>query len=593
MGALRYAGAGALAVTALAVAAGTGDPAAAGVAADDPPNVVVVMTDDQTQASLPFMTTVESELAAQGATFANNFTNWPLCCPSRATFYTGQYAHNHRVLGNSPPDGGWVSFDDSSTLPVWLQQAGYRTIHIGKYLNGYGEGDNPPAYVPPGWNEWYAATAGTTQSVYNYTLNQNGSLVDRAAAVTDFKQDVFSDLAVDAIQRNAPGGPFFMGVMYTAPHSGGPNPSPQPPSNCGATAKPAPRHADSFNGEPLPIPPNFNEADVSDKPAAIQALPAITAAETTTIQRKYRCRIESLLSVDEGVARILDALEAAGELDNTLVVFTSDNGFFHGEHRVQNGKNRIYEEAARVPLVMRGPGVPAGVTVDDLAINADLAPTILDATGATAGLVQDGRSLLPFAEHPDRFHGRELLIEKGDVTDDSDDDGVIQSGTFSAIHTGRYVYVANATGELELYDLATDPYQLDNQVNNPAYDAVEADLASRLATLRSCAGETCRTKPDLRLKVPKSHREGGRSCREAKDFIARVRGSAAADLVLVSFSVGSEAAGQAKAGPFKKEILPRLLRAKNRPEIRVTAELLDGRLQSLQKRVRICPARAR
>jgi arylsulfatase A-like enzyme len=584
MGVRRYAGVAALTVMAVGIAAGGGD-AAAG---DQPqPNIVVVMTDDQTQASLPFMTTVESELAANGATFSNNFTNWPLCCPSRATFYTGQYAHNHGVLGNSPPDGGWVNFNDASTLPVWLQAAGYHTIHIGKYLNGYGEGTNDPAYVPPGWNEWNAATAGSTQSVYNYTLNRNGSLVDYGAAVTDFKQDVFSDLAVDAINRNAPGGPFFMGVMYTAPHAGGPNPSPQPPTNCGSSAKPAPRHADSFNNEPLPIPPNYNEADVSDKPAAIQALPAITEQQTTTIQRKYRCRIESLLSVDEGVGRILDALQASGELDNTVIVFTSDNGFFHGEHRVQNGKNRLYEEALRVPLVVRGPGVPAGVTVDDLSINADLASTVAEAAGATPGLPQDGRSLLPFAEHPDRFHGRELLIEKGDVGDEPDDE-TPQSGTFSAIHTSRYVYAENVTGERELYDLEVDPYELDNQVNNPTYDAVEADLASRLATLRSCAGDTCRTQPDLRLKLPKSHRENGRSCRDPRDFVARLRGAAAADLVLASFGVGTEQAGEAKAGPFKSEILPRLLRAKNRPEVRVTAHLLDGRIQSLQKRVRIC-----
>ncbi len=574
-----------MATVALGVIVGT--PAAGQEEPAARPNVVVVMTDDQTQASLALMPTVQSELAANGATFANSFTNWPLCCPSRATFYTGQYAHNHHVLGNSPPDGGWVSFDDASTLPVWLQQAGYHTVHIGKYLNGYGEGDNPPAYVPPGWNEWNAATAGTTQSVYDYTLNQNGALVGRGAAVADFKQDVFSDLAVDAIQRNAPEGPFFMGVMYTAPHSGGPNPNPQPPSNCGSSAKPAPRHADSFNNEPLPIPPSYNEADVSDKPAAIQALPSITEARFTNTQRRYRCRIESLLSVDEGVGRIVDALEAAGELDETIIVFTSDNGFFAGEHRVETGKNRVYEEAVRVPLVIRGPGVPAGVTVDDLAINADLAPTIVEAAGATAGRVPDGRSLLPFAEHPDRFHGRELLLEKGDVVDDDDDDAP-QSGTFAAIHTGRYVYVENLTGELELYDLELDPYQLDNQVNNPAYDAVEADLASRLASLRSCAGESCRTKPDLRLKLPKSKRENGRSCRNPRDFIARIRGAGAADLVLVSFGVGTAEAGEAKAGPFKKEILPRLLRAKNRPEIRVTAELLDGRKLTLQKRVRIC-----
>ncbi len=588
MGVRRYAGIAALAMVGLGAAVGGGgSPARAGEQAQ-PPNVVVVMTDDQAQASLPLMPTVASELGGNGATFANSFTNWPLCCPSRATFYTGQYAHNHRVLGNQPPVGGWSSFNDTNTLPVWLQAAGYHTVHVGKYLNGYGEDANDPAYVPPGWNEWYAATAGTTQTVYNYTLNQNGSLVSRGAAVTDFKQDVFSDLAVDAIQRNAPGGPFFLGVMYTAPHSGGPNPNPNPPSNCfGAAPKPAPRHADAFNSEPLPVAPNYNEADVSDKPAAIQALPPITDDQTQAIRRKYRCRIESLLSVDDGVGRILDALEAAGELENTLVVFTSDNGFFHGEHRVQTGKNRVYEEAVRVPLVIRGPGVPAGVTVDDLAINADLAPTILEAAGVAAGLPQDGRSLLPFAAHPKRLHGRELLLEKGSVVD-GDDDEVQQSDTFSAVHTSRYVYVENITGERELYDLAVDPYQLQNQINNPAYDAVEAALASRLASLRSCAGESCRTKPDLNLKLPRSHREHGRSCRDPQDFIARVRGSGASQLVRAGFTVGGSEAGHDRSGPFKKEIRPRLLRAKKRPEIRVLAELLDGRELSLQKQVRIC-----
>jgi arylsulfatase A-like enzyme len=546
------------------------------------------MTDDQTQASLEKMGTVRSDLAAQGATFADSFTNWPLCCPSRVTFYTGQYAHNHKVLGNSPPDGGFQRFDDDSTLPVWLKQAGYHTIHVGKYLNGYGEDATNSTYVPPGWDEWYAGTAGSTQDVYDYTLNQNGTLVDYGAAVEDFKQDVFSDLAVDAINRNAGGGPFFMGVMYTAPHSGGPNPNPHPPTNCGTSAKPAPRHATAFDSERLPTPPNFNEADVSDKPAAIQAMPVIDQPDFANMQRRYRCRIESLLSVDDGVGRIVDALEAAGELDNTLIMFTSDNGFFAGEHRVQNGKDRVYEESVRVPLVMRGPGIPGGVAVEDLAVNADLASTVLDAAGVSAGLPQDGRSLLPFAAHPARFHGRELLLEKGDVLDE-DDDGVAQSGTFAAIRTSRYVYVDNATGELELYDLETDPYQLQNQVLNPAYDAAEAALASRLATLRSCAAESCRTKPALEMKLPRHIRiENGRSCRDASRVIVKVRGSGKSAVVNVRYFVGSKKAGHDDAAPFAKRILPRLVRAKRRPNIRAIAEMVDGREISFQKRIRPC-----
>ena len=443
------------------------------------PNVIVVLTDDQHMDSLRVMDRVSSELAAEGATFANSFTNWPLCCPSRATLLTGQYAHNHGVLGNELPTGGVTRLDDTNTLPVWLQGAGYHTVHIGKYLNGYGE-DTSPTYVPPGWSEWYAAAVGT-QRVYDYALNQNGSLVEYGTTPADFKQDVFSDLAVDAIERRAPEGPFLLTVNYTAPHNGGPNPNPNPPFDCDdAAPKPAPRHANAFDDEPLPQPPSFDEADVSDKPGAIQALPAIDPVAFDDIQRRYRCRLEALQSVDEGVGRIVDALRATGELDDTLIVFTSDNGFFHGEHRVPIGKNRVYEEAIRVPLVIRGPGVPAGVTVDNLAINADLAATILDATGAVPARTLDGRSLLPLARHPRQPFPRELLIEQH---------------TYAAVRTSRFVYVENVSGERELYDLETDPYQLQSRHDDPAYDRLEGELAERLTALRDCSGDSCRRKP--------------------------------------------------------------------------------------------------
>ena len=588
MGVVRYAGVVSVGVAAVVAIAGTGAPAQGADPGQTQPNVIVVMTDDQTAASLSMMPTVESELAAKGTTFANNFTNWPLCCPSRSTFYTGQYAHNHGVLGNSAPDGGFTKFNDSNTLPLWLQQAGYHTVHIGKYLNGYGTGTSDPTYVPPGWNEWYAAQGGSTQSVYDYQLNQNGSLVPYGTAETDFKQDVFSNLAVDAINRNAPGGPFFMGVMYTAPHSGGPNPNPNPPTNCGATAKPAPRHATAFDSEPLPTPPNFNEADVSDKPGAIQAMPSMTEPDIATIQRKYRCRIESLLSVDDGVRRIIDALSASGELADTLIVFTSDNGFFHGEHRVQSGKNRVYEEAIRVPLVIRGPEVPADVTVGDTSINADLAPTIVDAAGATAGLPEDGRSLLPFAAHPGRLHGRELLIEKGDVVDD-DDDGAPQSGTFAAVHTNRYIYVENVSGEIELYDLETDPYEVQNQAANPAYDAVEAALAARLATLRSCAGESCRSKPALEMNLPRHIQiENGHSCRDPRKVVIKLQGAGKRNVAVARFAVGSKPSGHDDSVPFEKRIRPRLLRDKRKATIRASAEFIDGRELTFEKKVRLC-----
>ena len=234
-------------------------------------------------------------------------------------------------------------------------------------------------------------------------------------------------------------------------------------------------------------------------------------------------------------------------------MFTSDNGFFHGEHRVQSGKNRVYEEAVRVPLVIRGPGVPEGVTVDDLADQRRPRPDRGRRRRRDPG---PDRSTVArccrAAEHPDRLRGRELLFEKGDVVDD-DDDGAPQSGTFAAVRTARYVYVENLTGELELYDLDADPFQLQNLAADPAYDAVEAALAARLASLRSCAGDGCRAKPDLKLKLPRSKRENGRSCREARDFLVRVRGSVAGQVVRrrVRGRVGRRRASD-RAAPFKK-----------------------------------------
>lgn len=571
---VRSAVLGTLGTAALALALG-GATAVAGKGEPAPgrPNVVVVMTDDQTQDSIRYMTEVGTELVDQGSSFPNSFTNWPLCCPSRVTYLTGQYAHNHQVLGNNPPEGGFERFsDDENALPVWLQAAGYYTIHVGKYLNGYGDSSSE-TYVPPGWSEWYAGTSNTTQTVYDYVLNQNGSLVEYGSAVEDFKQDVFSNLAVDAINRRAPGGPFFLSVAYTAPHSGGPSPNPQPPANCNGTAKPAPRHATAFDGEPLPEPPSLNEADVSDKPEAVRSREPLSAEQIDSIRREYRCRIESLLSVDEGVGRMVDALRAAGELDDTLIVFTSDNGFFQGEHRIPGGKNRVYEESIRVPLVMRGADLPAARSVPELVTNADLTATILDAAEADAGRTLDGRSLLAVAERADRLRGRELLVETND---------------FAAIRTARYVYAEYANGETELYDLEADPFELQSQHANPAYEPARAALAARLAALRGCAGESCRTRPALKLKLTPSERERGRSCRDPRELIARARGEASGELVEVAFEVRDRVVKVDRSAPFKDKLPRRRLGEGRRPELQIVAESIDGRVSTIQKRVRVC-----
>jgi N-acetylglucosamine-6-sulfatase len=567
------------------VTRGAGPPlATAGESADGPPNVVVIMTDDQTQVSMDVMPRTRELIGGRGATFPNSFVNWPLCCPSRATFLTGQYAHNHGVRGNQPPLGGFDRLNSAETLPAWLQRDGYYTAHVGKYLNGY---EDSAVGVPAGWSEWHGSKR--TYTFYGYELLEDGQLVtygsrdenpDSPANPATYSTDVYTDKAVELITRRAPSAqPFFLSLAYLAPHGGGPNsPQGQTPYRCESTAKPAARHFGAFGSAPLPLPESFNEADVSDKPPEIAAAPPLTDEQIARITRNYRCRQESLLAIDEGVDRVIDALAQAGEASETLVVFTSDNGFFHGEHRVTEGKNRVYEEAIRVPLLIRGPGVEKeGAVVDELAVNADIAPTILDAAGAGAPLELDGRSLLPFTANPNRTRGREILIEQEN---------------YVAIRTHRYVYAeylgGNNAGAVELYDLETDPFELSNQAANPAYATVRAKLASRLVALRTCEGTGCRTAAPLRIELSRRVKQGKRLCRRPGDLIARLRGAAASETEVVSFYVGSELDGSDRARPLKQRLRPKLLRGKRRPKIRAVAELVDGRLASVERRTRIC-----
>ena len=466
---------------ALAGCGGSGSPGQPGAGR---PNVIVIMTDDQTVESMRVMPGVRWSLAAPGTTFERAFASTALCCPSRATLFTGQYMHNHGVLGNRPPEGGYGRLDTREYLPVWLQRAGYHTVHIGKFLNRYGQ-DSPPTEVPPGWSEWYASVDPSTYQYTGYQLNENG-VVNRHAR---YQADEYTQRAVDAVARLSPGPtPFFMSLAYLAPHSGGPR-DPDDPAGL-VTPSPAPRHRDAFASEPPPRSAAFDEADVSDKPRLIRRLPRLSAARRAAIAENYRQELESLLAVDEGVVRVVDALRAAGELDNTLILFTSDNGFFHGEHRVPSGKVMVYEPAVAVPLIMRGPGVPRGARRRQLVTNADLAPTILEAAGATPGRAQDGRSLFALLRDRGLEWGRELLFEGPTGFD---------AVAFSALRNERYLYVEYDTGERELYDMRRDPAQLESLDADPAHAAVQARLARRLAALQVCAGASCREPPGARL----------------------------------------------------------------------------------------------
>jgi N-acetylglucosamine-6-sulfatase len=537
-----------------ALPAAASEPEAATPAAR--PNIVVVMSDDQTVESMRVMENVDALLARHGATFANNFVSYSLCCPSRATFLSGQYAHNHGVMANRPPRGGYEKWrpTEGNSLPVWLLQAGYRTVHIGKYLNGYGRSE--PTHVPAGWSEWYGSTDPSTYQFYNYTLNENGKLVKHGDNAQDYQGDVYTAKAVDAVKRLAPAAqPFFLSVAYLAPHAGGPRESDDPRNQ--STPAPAPRHRNRFATVPLPAPPSFNEADVSDKPSVIQRRALIRPQRVAGITENYRQRLESLLAIDEGVAAIVGALRQAHELENTLFIYTSDNGFFHGEHRIPAGKLELYEPSVRVPLVVRGPGVPRGVRMTQQSINVDLAPTILDAANARAGHTLDGISLLPLLRDRTRFVGRDVLLE---------------TPGYVAIHTPRYVYAEYATAEREFYDLVRDPDQLASRPDDPTFTGVRSALAQRLLALRSCKGAGCRRGPSLALSarcVARTHR-------------ARLGGIDARAVLRVDWFYRGRLLGADGRAPFTVR-LPRAAGV-----VRANATLSDGRRATYDRYVAPC-----
>jgi N-acetylglucosamine-6-sulfatase len=555
--------------------------AVAPAAAAAQPNIVVLETDDQTLDSMSVMPKTRALLGDRGATFTRSFANYALCCPSRATLYTGQYAHNHGVLSNGPPTGGYTRLDKSNWLPGWLQAAGYRTMHVGKFLNGYGV-LAPPTEVPAGFNDWHGTVDPTTYQFFGYTVNENGTLrTYGAAGEPDFySTDFFARRANELIAAAAPSRqPFFMSVAFVAPHSGGPAEPDDPRGH--ATPAPAPRHASAFATVPLPLAPSWNEADVTDKPAAMQRRPPISAARAAAIQEGYQQRLESLLAVDDAVESILGALHAAGELDDTLVIFTSDNGFFHGEHRIPTGKLWPYEPSIRLPLYMRGPGVPEGAVRRQLVTNADLAPTILDAADAGAGRAPDGRSLFDVLEDPQAQWGRELLIEGG----------TNQGLTFAGLRNYRWKYIEHTTGEAELYDLESDPDELVSLHADPAAAGVRAAMAARLGALRACAGQSCRARPVLRLDATR------RQCR----FVAAVRGADAGGIESVKFLIRRRPRADAEAttatfrrssedvsAPFRKAVRLAGVLPGRRFLLRAQVRLSDGRSVSIDERRRAC-----
>lgn len=426
------------------------------------PNFVVIQTDDQTYAHLyeemrdifgrraRVMPNTLDLIGAQGLSFERYYATYPLCCPSRVTLLTGQYSHSNEVIGNVPPFGGWPGFRRSGAfhrnLAVWLQAAGYKTIHIGKFLNQYGTDEQPESEVPPGWEVWMSdATDNSTRHFYGYMSNINGTVYGpfgkvqygQFAAVDppgclygpannplcNHKTDWITRHGVDQIQRSArEGRPFYLQLDYNAPHG-----DHQPPIG----PEPTVRNYGRAEGTPIRRTPAFNEADISDKPSFIRdhATP-LNGREMRRIRIENRKSMEALRDVDDGVRRIIGALHHSGQLYKTYVFFLSDNGFFRGEHRLDRAKFLPYEPAVHVPLLVRGPGIPKKAVSRELVGNIDLAPTIAELAGAKPNVAFDGRSLVPFLRDPDLRTRRPILLESfAKATDVEDAPGSGDSDT--------------------------------------------------------------------------------------------------------------------------------------------------------------------
>jgi N-acetylglucosamine-6-sulfatase len=447
------------------------------------PNILFILTDDQrwdtTDATHSpsggfIMPRTRAELGDSGIEFKNGFMTTPLCCPSRSSILTGSFAHRTGVYKNGGTNGGADDLDDSSTIATWLQGAGYRTALFGKYLNGYPQlwdAATEPPYVPPGWTEWRGARR---VSHFDPIFVEPDGLggYHEVTYTGGYFSDLLREFAKTFISQSvAAGEPFFLYLSFKAPHL------PQ---------EPATRHEGMFQSIPPWRPPSYNETDVSDKPAWVQALPLQNSAQLDQIRID---QLEMLQAVDEaiggnpafGIVGIMEHLRSLGIADNTIVVYFADNGWYWGEHRLR-AKNNPYEEAIRSPMFVRYPPLaPLKRTEDKFALNIDLAPTFAELAGAGVPILHDGDSLLRVIDGTQPTWRTDFLAESWPNTH-----------PWALVHEGQWKYTEIPTDpgnplttfERELYDLVADPFELTNVASNPLNAARVSAMAARLRQLR-------------------------------------------------------------------------------------------------------------
>jgi N-acetylglucosamine-6-sulfatase len=444
----------------------------AGTPSGQRPNIVFVLTDDLTQNLISDMPHVQA-LAQAGSAMSQYYVVDSLCCPSRSAIFTGQYPHDNGVYTNKGSDGGYQAFnqhgDPQKSFAVALQKSGYRTALMGKYLNGY----FPVFGEPPGWDEWDAG--GNAYTNFNYALNENGRKQYFGRDPRDYLTDVLSAKAGSFISSAASSGkPFMLEVATFAPH---------------APYTPAPRYANTAS---LATYPETGAYDKLPKhpPSWLKGQPALNAARTHRIAKAYRRRVESVGAVDDMIGHLEDQLRASGAARNTYFLFSSDNGYHMGEYQLMPGKQTAFDTDIHVPLIVSGPGVPAGKTISQLASNIDLNPTFERLAGLSPPGDVDGHSLadLWHGQHPANWRQAILVEHHGpdNSTGDPDRQDRLSGNppSYEAVRTATALYVRYASGEQEYYDTARDPLELDNI----ASAGVPAVLRSTLAALQNCHG---------------------------------------------------------------------------------------------------------
>jgi arylsulfatase A-like enzyme len=429
------------------------------------PNIVLVLTDDLDVLSAERMPRLQ-QFAQAGLSFTRFYAAEPLCAPSRASILTGQYAHNHGVRYNEPPNGGFPALQasEASTIATWLKGAGYRTSLVGKYTNAYARGAGE-GYIPPGWDDWHGhLTALEDGRYYDYWVNDNGNVVRYGSNPQDYSADVETRKAVSFIE--AEGGkpePIFLYLAPEAPH---------------VPSRYAERHGGLFRYELAPRVPSFNESSSPDMAASARALPLLSPVDIDRLDELQRWRLRSLSSVEDMLDAVVQALARTGRLEKTYIFFTSDNGLLMGQHRGFAVKGNFHEETIRVPLYVRGPGVPVGTT-DALGVNVDLAATFVELAGLPVPDRVDGRSLVPFLRgKPPSSWRTDAYVENYAGPDHT-----------YALRSATWFY--GESEEVAVYDMLADPFQLRNlrRLTSPG----DLDAFHRRALAYSaCRGASCR-----------------------------------------------------------------------------------------------------